>query len=711
MATKEPPKSGLLAKVARFVVNPTTNWSEIDRSDVPDTLDPRQADRAAMKAMIELKRRNDFVRQREFNMLRKIRQKEIQGYEGSASAEGKPSFFQSSLPSRPDDKEQTIKKINEIEAQMSMQWWSTKHGNSSIINSSNFGPTKPPDALKPAPAKPGVMTVTGNSPVPSQEGRSGAADAKPGFVNTENHNLLDFTMEPVGHKKTEPMPLPMTTSPPVAAPVTPRTPASTSTTSVPRREFLAADSISWEPPSAPKATPAPVAAALPSLDFPEFRTPSTAAPLKAPPHIGSAATPAAPPLATTKSGPAKPQQPAPALQTSPQGNKDPSGNTEFSQSKLFAIEVEEVTHDPELEEAAIRFANGDDTGAEQTLKDALHVKNTGLLNEEAWLTLFDLYRATGNQDGYDSLALDYAGFFQRSAPTWISFPDQLKQQQAATSTTQQTSETPAVLAPHWKSPSSLGLQSIAALKAALAKAEPPWRIDCTRLAKIEDNATAATIELFKSWCETPSVQIRLESANVLADLLQRETPTGDNTTNPAWWHLRLETLRLLHRPDEFEMVALDFCVTYEVSPPSWVPAKCKCKALDTTGLSQHGGFTIINVPSSLPPSEIGSGLEGTMLGDLLGKQTTIELSGHIEGDALEAIASLNKALEGADVMVISCEKLIRIDFSAAGALLNWVIARRQEGRQVQFVQLHRLIIAFFHVIGISEHAMTNMRMH
>jgi hypothetical protein len=39
-----------------------------------------------------------------------------------------PSFFQSSMPSKPDDRATTLKKIDEIEAQMSMQWWKTKNG-------------------------------------------------------------------------------------------------------------------------------------------------------------------------------------------------------------------------------------------------------------------------------------------------------------------------------------------------------------------------------------------------------------------------------------------------------------------------------------------------------------------------------------------------------------------------------------------------------
>ena len=60
-----------LRKVVRFVANPTTDWSELD---APPS-DPAESDYAKteIKAMIERKRRNDFVRKRELDMLRKIR--------------------------------------------------------------------------------------------------------------------------------------------------------------------------------------------------------------------------------------------------------------------------------------------------------------------------------------------------------------------------------------------------------------------------------------------------------------------------------------------------------------------------------------------------------------------------------------------------------------------------------------------------------------
>jgi ABC-type transporter Mla MlaB component len=84
--------------------------------------------------------------------------------------------------------------------------------------------------------------------------------------------------------------------------------------------------------------------------------------------------------------------------------------------------------------------------------------------------------------------------------------------------------------------------------------------------------------------------------------------------------------------------------------------------------------------------------------------STVELAGQILGDATEALDMLESKTLGADIIVISCTRLIRIDFSAAGSLLNWVTSRQSEGRQVQFVEVHRLVAAFFNVIGISEHA-------
>ncbi|MGH8859409.1 MAG: STAS domain-containing protein, partial [Polaromonas sp.] len=122
--SKEDTASGLLSKMVKFVRNPATNWSDLDT--VPTDRDEAMS-KQLLKEMIERKRQNDFVRKREFDMLRKMRKREAMVGAGQDPG-GRPSFFQSSMPSKPDDRATTLKKIDEIEAQMSMQWWKTKNG-------------------------------------------------------------------------------------------------------------------------------------------------------------------------------------------------------------------------------------------------------------------------------------------------------------------------------------------------------------------------------------------------------------------------------------------------------------------------------------------------------------------------------------------------------------------------------------------------------
>ncbi|CAC9691627.1 ATP-dependent protease HslVU (ClpYQ), peptidase subunit [Delftia tsuruhatensis] len=133
MAKEESSKSGgLLSKVVRFVRHPTVNWSDLDGLDEDQE---SQYSKQALKEMIERKRRNDFVRKREFEQLRRLRQTEMQqaSRPGSAPAavsgpQAQGSQFLSSLLSSKSSGERavTLKKIDEIEAQMSQQWWRGK---------------------------------------------------------------------------------------------------------------------------------------------------------------------------------------------------------------------------------------------------------------------------------------------------------------------------------------------------------------------------------------------------------------------------------------------------------------------------------------------------------------------------------------------------------------------------------------------------------
>jgi hypothetical protein len=632
------PAGGLLSRVVRFVKSPTTAWGESGHET--DTDRESSYSKQMLKEMIERKRRNDFVRKREFDMLRKMRRSEVLAGQDPGL---RPSFFQSSMPSKPDDRATTLKKIDEIEAQMSMQWWKTKHGQSQQPGSSGFAVSShmPPETAH-APA---ATSYSRTSPQELTANAAPAANAPPPLMELD---LAQVSSEGLGlASQQHPAALA-----PAAAPIAGSTLA---------------------PPSVRPPVPGAAAGGRPATP-PGFVRPAT----------GPVSIPGAP-LSEPQSGP-------------------PSSI--FSQSKQYAIQVEEFAHDPELEEASIRFANGDDEGAEAGLLEVLGPQGSRVNHDETWLTLFDLYRATGKQDRFESAAIDFASRFGRSAPQWFSMPEIVgRMNQPATPVPGQGHPIA-----DWTAPAIFGTQTLAALNAALAKASQPYKLNFSKLNSIVESACEPLTKLFTQWAGQ-TVQLRFIGAEALERVLKEATPSGDRSVNPVWWKLRMEVLRVMHRPDEFELVALDYCVTYEVSPPSWDSARCEYKSMQP-----DGSYTTRNtiVGEAFRDSVVSSVMtygdsQMAAMSSQLSSVATVELAGQILGDGKEALELLDAKLGEADVMIISCARLMRIDFTAAGTLLNWVTARVSEGRQVQFVDVHRLVAAFFNVIGISEHARVGIR--
>ncbi len=607
---KDDSNGGFLSKVAKFVRHPTTSWADLDtRSADRDS----EYSKAALKEMIERKRRNDFVRKREFDMLRKIRSREASGESGQGL---RPSFFQSSLPSKPDDRAMTLKKIDEIEAQMSMQWWKTKG----------------PDSLVTSPSQ----HSTGGTPL----SRKGEADQPLAAGDARAKQRARQYGQTEGS--------PLATSHEAAAMGADDTPPAHRRDWAPSKESELADVA--------RAAPAPQ-----------------------PSRTGLMAISGA--SSGTSSGP----------------------SSSFSASHFFALDVQEVAQDPEVEEAAIRFANGDDSGAEQGLLEAVGEGGARIQQVDDWLALFDLYRATGQLAPFESRAVDFVNRFSRSAPQWYDMPELIGQLTGKTYTPSGAS-TRAV----WVCESELDAHAVGTLQNVLSRAPQPWVLDWSPLEVIDVKAARALLGMFTLWGDQ-DVELRCLGTSTLRDVLKASTPSGRRDVEQLWWELRMSVLRAMNRADEFELAALDFCVTYEVSPPGWERPRCHFQSLSSDTSSEGGqsvlGEAVLEQVPSQYPNDSGLDSEQSDFNQL----GLVELSGEIRGDPQAILEALEKRLAGADVMIISCRNLIRVDFSAAGTLLNWVSGHHAKGRMVQFVDAHRLISAFFHVIGITEFARVVLR--
>jgi len=569
-----------------FVRNPTKDWSELSRTETePDS----SYDKQALKAMIERKRQNDFVRKREFDQLRKLRNRDP----SAAANLARPSFFQSSIPTDPDGRAVTLKKIDEIEAQMSKQWWKGKQEAAAMQGAGPTAPQSIPTSF-PSGSSPGSHTsVDAPISIPSV------------FESTESTGLRVLN--------------------------TVRDPA-------PSTEYAPTEMGSGMPPMSSHVPLAPV-----------VKGPVT--------HITA----------------------------------DPS-ELSFSTSKLFAMDVADMTTDPELEEAAIRFANGDDAGAEAGLIQALGRGHPDAEVAFNWAAaLMDLYRATQNRDRFDWATVEYAHLWNGRVPGWEVLQLDANQGMDTTAAAPFVPEPvegefgPA--AAMWDSPSVLTVDGMESLRMVLSSNPMPWTLTWGRLQRIESEAMPLLSGLFASLCDEP-VSLRFGGAEQLLQALRNLTPSGDRAVDSAWWTVRLNALRAMQLLDEFELVALDYCVTYEVSPPAWEPAKCNYAIWAAPSVARSTSDFIATVPMGLDSVTISSQ----------------ELRGEVLGDAMTVLAGIDGARDASNSIAVSCRYLVRVDFSAAGSILNWVAMRQAEGCMVQFQDVHRLVAAFFNVIGISEHA-------
>ena len=377
------------------------------------------------------------------------------------------------------------------------------------------------------------------------------------------------------------------------------------------------------------------------------------------------------------------------------------------------LDVIEVVHDPELDEAVIAFANADFDQCEQCLLNLVHPGAQRQDHVETWMVLFDLYRALNLPHKFEQVAVSFVQKFGLSAPQWYSLPDKvsgfLEVSQAAHSTAApgpSETHTPAhnkdVTLEGWIAPTLLDTDAMAALRIACLQLPRPWTMSWHQVQDVTAEGAALLAHAMGQWAQDGQ-NLVWQGTEHLLSLLEERSPTGSRNEDPAFWMLRLAVLRLCNRPDRFDEVAIDYCITYELSPPSWEPPRGLVRQTEegvsppTRPLSH-----VSEVSTSFVESQLHDEVEFVQV-------ATLNLSGQLLGDIGETLRHLDDQLGASVTLEIDCQHLLRVDFIAAGDLLNWVLSRRAEGRQVIFLQPHRLVALFFGAMGINEHAKVKLQ--
>lgn len=85
------------------------------------------------------------------------------------------------------------------------------------------------------------------------------------------------------------------------------------------------------------------------------------------------------------------------------------------------------------------------------------------------------------------------------------------------------------------------------------------------------------------------------------------------------------------------------------------------------------------------------------------------LAGELRGDIDAVLAALEAGRAQAPLLVVSCAQLMRVDFAAAGCLLDWARARQARGCQVQLREVSPPVADFLRLVGLTEHAQVAQR--
>jgi len=374
-------------------------------------------------------------------------------------------------------------------------------------------------------------------------------------------------------------------------------------------------------------------------------------------------------------GPARAKTPAPRIPEPPRPKEEPLPNLDFAP----AVEGEPgasapgpaAREDPNqvhsvVEEVAILYANGEDTHAAEILEHAVQGEDAAAATEEVWFLLFDLYHVAGKREAFETRAVEYAVRFGRSPPAWSG---------AERSSARGTGgATPiVVLGPGFDGP---GARQLDILERMASKHERV-RADLGKLRSAGEPGCARLIEVLHA-AKKRGCEVVLQNAANLSGILERSIEAGKRE-NPASWLLLLELYQRQGMQEKFEECAVNYAVTFEVSPPSWeMPRK--------------------QPPRSQPKTPPVPATPGAYV-----------MSGDISGASPAVLRDLSVWAAAHDPVVIDCSALRRMDFVCAGTLLNTLAELKAAGRPARIRGANHLVGALLRVLGVAQFAQLDRR--
>jgi len=326
-----------------------------------------------------------------------------------------------------------------------------------------------------------------------------------------------------------------------------------------------------------------------------------------------------------------------------------------------------------LENAVLLYASGHAEVARTLLGEGVDNDPEAQASPLAWLALFDLLQRAGERSAFEQLALQYVVRFERSAPTWN---DRMRPPAGP------RAQIGGYVGVTGKLTAASATQ-LDALKRAIARNVSQARFDLAAITDFDD-AGARLLAAVLGEARRKQYPLGLQRPDSLRRALEAAIRKGKAGGEGAWL-LSLELLQWQGDRTAFDDRAVDYAVTFEVSPPSWEPPAMTGDASPPAA----GAGEAIAAAESDPA-------------DAARAEECVAWSGVVAGPHPAQIAKLVEFASGREVLPLDMGEVERIDFVGAGAVYNAIKSIEEQRKTVQIFGATPIIRAMLLLIGISS---------
>lgn len=333
------------------------------------------------------------------------------------------------------------------------------------------------------------------------------------------------------------------------------------------------------------------------------------------------------------------------------------------------IEVEEEGGlTPSLENATLMFAHGNETAARAALAHALDTSERS--QAMVWMCLFDLLARSGDRTAFEELALRFVVQFERSAPAW----DEMAGASSADPNAANARAKPkSLLRGELTDPQAPVIAALVEASKRKDGVPPRFDLDIADLDGVSDTCGMLLAGSLAALRRKGAV-ISIRGLDATTRRLSASLQAGE-ATHKGLWYLVLELLQWSAQGQMFEDRAVDFAVTFEISPPSMEPLTPLQKSVLT-----------------VRAADVATTDEALM-------NDRIIWIGELKGPADQCLKTLSLEAVTTNPVIVDMRRVLRVDFVCGGAIANAITRLMAQAIDVRVVAATPIIQTLLQLTG------------